>query len=731
MANCTVGDVERYEADEFNNDRDFDALADLFGVRIFTNRPLLIPVAGEGKKTDFSVHKRPERKTTQGFALGTFTLDDSAPLELLHEIALKRNAYITELAKIALDIKATDNDMGAFFKENALPSERFLSLLEYVESHTLKIERSDIEKVYEEKRGEREREISAHREASGTTFEVLRRQNESRLSENDRLKKSVMEEERARKWAKLMRSRFPAKWEFQVDWEYSAFLDRFYEHYKDEINKRFAHKNNVKTVAGELEDWKAFTLQNRPVASKFFFRPIGFYIPFRAFDTHAYITGESGSGKSELLKLIAHEILSARTGELFEKGNLLFIDPHGDLAEEIVRLNDAWDGETPRFEYFKYDLFEGESPIIDLFFSNEGETDNQLDKRASHLFEAFNEIIDDATISMQMRALLVPCLNVLLRRKGSTLADLQRFMQDEKNGDLIEAGKGLSNVLQAKLFLEGGFTSKQYDTTKRSLFTRLQSLLNSNVFRRVTSSREVGQVFLNVEECLNGNKSVIFNLASGFEGEIERNAFGRLILAQIRAFADFREKTPKHLRKHSHIIIDECQNFIGETLIKALTEFRKFGFRLIFANQIVGQRVNSETKDIYLSNTGVKIAGHNGEKSMNILASAMGANIDEMRKLVGGRFMVKIKPEFGGDHTKPFVFRVDSTLASGRRSMSEKEFREKKEALRGIYADNKAIDNTWNKPKMDEGKGDRNFADSPKNEIGGDRGDRIKPKFKL
>lgn len=721
-----------HEADDFNNDRDFDALGDVWGVRIYTDRLLFIPVGGTGNETSYMAHLRPERGAVDGFCLGTFTLNESAPLNLLYEIAMSRRYYLLELGNIVRQIeKKAENEereelesVRNFRYDFFNSSRELMPLYEYVELHTLKIDDSDIRQVYNEKRREIERKFESERTNVGTTLETLRQRRYQDLTENERIKKEVLESDRQRKISELASARLS-------NFDYISLKERkdFYEANKEEIDKRFSHKNNVKTVAGELEDWKAFIIKSQSVASKFFFRPIGFYIPFRAFDTHAYITGESGSGKSELLKLIAHEILSARSGELFEKSNLLFIDPHGDLAEEIVRLNDAWDGETPRFEYFKYDLFDGESPVIDLFFSNEGETDNQLDKRASHLFEAFNEIIDDASISMQMRALLVPCLNVLLRRKGSTLADLQRFMQDDKNGDLIEAGKRLANVQQAKLFLDGGFNSKQYDTTKRSLFTRLQSLLNSNVFRRVTSSREVGQAFLNVEECLNGNKSVIFNLASGFEGEIERNAFGRLILAQIRAFADFRENTPKHLRKHSHIMIDECQNFIGETLIKALTEFRKYGFRLIFANQIVGQRVNAESKDIYLSNTGVKIAGHNGEKSMNILASAMGADIEDMRRLVGGRFMVKVKPEFGKDHTKPFIFRVDSTLASGRRSMSEKEFREKKEALRGIYAKNSAIDNASIQPNIDATG--ENVVGFPKNEIGGDKGDRIKPKFNL
>lgn len=47
---------------------------------------------------------------------------------------------------------------------------------------------------------------------------------------------------------------------------------------------------------------------------------------------HSYITGQSGSGKSELLKLIVHEYVTRP-----EYCAVVVLDPHGDLAEEIAR----------------------------------------------------------------------------------------------------------------------------------------------------------------------------------------------------------------------------------------------------------------------------------------------------------------------------------------------------------------------------------------------------------
>jgi hypothetical protein len=718
-----------HEADDFNNDRDFDALGDVWGVRIYTDRLLFIPVGGTGNETSYMAHLRPERGAVDGFCLGTFTLNESAPLNLLYEIAMSRRYYLLELGNIVRQIeKKAENEereelesVRNFRYDFFNSSRELMPLYEYVELHTLKIDDSDIRQVYNEKRREIERKFESERTNVGTTLETLRQRRYQDLTENERIKKEVLESDRQRKISELASARLS-------NFDYISFKERkdFYEANKEEIEKRFSHKNNVKTVAGELEDWKAFIIKSQSVASKFFFRPIGFYIPFRAFDTHAYIVGTTGSGKSELLKLIAHQVLSARTGELAEKSNVVVIDPHGDLAREIVKLNDAWDGDTPRFEYFSPSLFPNETPVIDVFFSAEGESESQLDTRVLYLADALDEIVADTSISAQMRALLKPCLAVLFRRRGSTLADLQRFMLDEKNGDLVEAGKHLANVGQASFFRDG-FHAKQYDTTKRALYTRLQSLLNDAPFRRVTSSRHTTGACLNLEACLNGNKSIIFNLSKGDLSQEQTTAIGKLIIAQIKTLAFLRDPTPPPLRNNTLIIIDEAHNFVGESMVEILAELRKFGCWLVFANQFVGQEASTSAKDAFLANTGIKIAGLNSEKSLNILANEMEADKAEMKKLTQGRFMAKVKNP--NKPTKPFIFRVDSTLASGRRSMSEKEFREKKQALRGIYADNKAIDNAWNQPNI-EATGE-NVVGFPKNEIGGDKSDRIKPKFNL
>jgi len=56
------------------------------------------------------------------------------------------------------------------------------------------------------------------------------------------------------------------------------------------------------------------------------------HIPIRALKKHAYISGSTGSGKSEFIRLLFYRL--ARES-MPKKYSLVLIDPHGDLSKQI------------------------------------------------------------------------------------------------------------------------------------------------------------------------------------------------------------------------------------------------------------------------------------------------------------------------------------------------------------------------------------------------------------
>jgi hypothetical protein len=75
-----------------------------------------------------------------------------------------------------------------------------------------------------------------------------------------------------------------------------------------------------------------------------------------------------------------------------------------------------------------------------------------IDIAAQALLEAFKQILRNTALTLQMEALLIPSISVLLKRRGSTLLDLQRFMNDQRNGDLVRLGERSDNPAQRLFF---------------------------------------------------------------------------------------------------------------------------------------------------------------------------------------------------------------------------------------------------------------------------------------
>ena len=173
----------------------------------------------------------------------------------------------------------------------------------------------------------------------------------------------------------------------------------------------------------------------------FFFRPIGIQIPIDDFVRHAYVTGRSGSGKSELLKVIFFDLQRKSTKK--HNSTLVMIEPHGDLVSQLLelRLNKR---NRERVIYIDPYLAPGKTPTINPFQITD-KSEQAIDVHTQELVKVFQELIGNSSLSTQMDALLKPCIATLLRREGSTLKDLQDFMDDDINEQFVELGKQSPN----------------------------------------------------------------------------------------------------------------------------------------------------------------------------------------------------------------------------------------------------------------------------------------------
>lgn len=399
----------------------------------------------------------------------------------------------------------------------------------------------------------------------------------------------------------------------------------------------------------DFEVYRQWVLAQAPIATVFrktFMSSLfGSAIPEQSRRRHTFLVGQSGSGKSEVLKLLA---LSSKLqgGEVQRDRSVVVIDPHGDLVQQIAR-KEAFARDFEKHpedpDLIVIDPFfaarSGRYPTLNpLDLSGRSRSPAEIEKLAQQLSRVIESLVTkgDQTLSANMETLLIPCLTVLLCRPGSTLFDLLRFFSDERNEDLVELGKSSLNAGH-RFFFEESFGEGRFGPTKGALSTKIQSLLNNEIFARVLAEP---RSTLDLEAALEAGKTILVDCSVGKLGPQTSEALGRFVVGMILANALSRAEG-KSSRTPIWLFLDEAQTFVSDEIKVILTEARKYGLHLTLATQVVGQDMSPAFQRIVLGNTAVKMLGAAGADSQALLAKEMRIPVSLLQDLSVGEFVVK------------------------------------------------------------------------------------------
>lgn len=434
--------------------------------------------------------------------------------------------------------------------------------------------------------------------------------------------------------------------------------------------------------------WYFQLLQEKNIKiASFFLRRLPALIPEEDRKRHTYICAQTGSGKSELLKILVYSYLRKP-----DYCSIVVIEPHGDLCEEIARfrenarppirpdyfneaqrekINNSPAGQifnfvssldlgdfNNRLVYIDPTLYDDFTPSINPFQLND-KSEKSIDVTSQQLKDVFEELLRGSSLSLQMETILIPCISVLLRMENATIKDLQIFMDDERNAQLVRIGTQSPNEAHREFF-KNAFFAKSYSPTKQSIYTKIQSLLNSPGFASFIAKPST----IDLEAELEAKKLILFNLNKGKMGKDSSEAVGRFIVATIQGIILRRANIEKSARVPAHLFIDECQNYVSPKIEEFLTELRKFGLHLTLANQFIGQNMDTQFKNALLSSTSIKIMGMNNVGSLSVLAKETGADVEELQQLKVGEFFMKC----GG--RAPLKIYVPEFLMGNKNSMN-------------------------------------------------------------
>ncbi|WP_415397811.1 type IV secretory system conjugative DNA transfer family protein [Sulfurimonas sp. CS5] len=345
-------------------------------------------------------------------------------------------------------------------------------------------------------------------------------------------------------------------------------------------------------------------------------------IPLTERYKHTYVTGMTGSGKSQLLKiLIMADILRA-------DGNVILLEPHGDLAQEVTKLVK----DKTRLVYINPFLSESKTPTINLFhLSNKSEAN--IARLTQVILNVLKGVNSDETFTGAMEDVLEMCIRVLLRKGGGSFQELYRFLNDNRNEDLVQFGINSPNQLESEFFEDDFESSKP---TKGAIRRRLKKLLNDPTFSGLMNGKNT----IDLEQAMNTKgQIIIFNIPKGKMPNTYKY-YIRFIVEYIQILALKRADVAEEDRTHTHLYIDEAHNFITSTatISEILTESRKYKLFVTFAHQAITQIRDTNLRDIMTTMTNVKIIGKNSNKTLEAMNKTLNTKLEDVEKLNTGEF---------------------------------------------------------------------------------------------
>lgn len=351
---------------------------------------------------------------------------------------------------------------------------------------------------------------------------------------------------------------------------------------------------------------------------------------------HVYVIGKTGSGKTTLLRNMIVQLI------VFGHGVGL-IDPHGDLAEELLNHIPRW--RTDHVVYFNpSDL---EYPVALNLLANVPKDERHL--VASGIVGAFKSIWPDSW-GPRMEYILYNAIAALLDCQNTSLLGVNRMLMDENYRAWV-----IRQIKDPfiKEFWEHEFA--EYDERfRREAIAPIQNKLGQFLLNPVIRNI-LGQVKCKVSFpfIMDNQRLFIANLSKGKIGHDKANLLGSLLTTQFQLAAMRRANQPEEERRDFYLFIDEFQNFTTDSFAAILAEARKYRFCLVLSHQYVDQ-IPLPIRQAVFGNVGTLFSFRIGNTDAEVLQKEFANQFIAQQFVDLEQFHVFSKILENGTNTQPF-----------------------------------------------------------------------------
>ena len=325
---------------------------------------------------------------------------------------------------------------------------------------------------------------------------------------------------------------------------------------------------------------------------------------------HLYIVGQTGTGKTGLMKSMIVEDMKAGRG-------VCFIDPHGNDILDVLSL-------VPKERYDDVVYFDP-ADLARPFGLNMLEYDpthpEQKTFIINELLMIFRRLYGDVPEA------LGPAFEQYFRNatqlvmedpsSGSTLLDIPRVLSNAgfRQMKLSRSRNPVVNQFWQEIATKAGGEAS-LENIVPYITNKFDDFVANDFIRPIIGQQESSFKF---REVIDTKKILLINLSKGRLGERNANLLGLIVVGKLFMAALSRADNPRAAHAPFYLYIDEFQNVTTDSIPGILSEARKYRLALTVAHQFLKQ-IEEKTRDAIFGNVGSLAVFRVGEEDAEFFA---------------------------------------------------------------------------------------------------------------
>ncbi len=280
---------------------------------------------------------------------------------------------------------------------------------------------------------------------------------------------------------------------------------------------------------------------------------------------HALILGETGSGKSETLKLLMYHNILRREG-------FMLIDPHGMLARDILALLKR---EYSEEEYNSRVIYI--NPEVTNYRINPLQIEDYSKRHVvlMSFISALKNLYEYAW-GDRLETILRNAIHLLMESDPpATLSKVAKVLADQRYREMLVKGSVDKSIEY--------FWFSVYPNYARDAFTAVYNKLDKLLtIHSVRKTFDVEEGNINLKDAVQQGKVIVVDLSTGFSDDIVK-FLASIFVHMLYVYA----KSGVALSNRYYLYIDEAQLIATFAIREVLNALRKFNVSITIATQTV------------------------------------------------------------------------------------------------------------------------------------------------